>query len=82
MHVKKSVFHLSVYLEAVMSVDEKYGADGLDLCMTLMTLNGLERGLLHGGWYLRCWEGNKSRIFALPSPLSCSVMNKICLNQE
>ena len=26
-------------------------------------------------------ERAKHRFFALPNPLSCSVMNKICLNQ-
>ena len=26
-------------------------------------------------------EKAKHRVFALPNPLSCSVMNKICLNQ-
>ena len=27
-------------------------------------------------------ERAKHSFFALPNPLSCSVMNKICLNQE
>ena len=28
------------------------------------------------------WRGLNIAFFALPNPLSCSVMNKICLNQE
>ena len=29
-----------------------------------------------------CLERAKHSFFALPNPLSCSVMNKICLNQK
>ena len=38
-------------------------------------------GTLSGEYKVALLEGAKHRFFALPNPLLCSVMNKLCLNQ-